>query len=141
MSTGRVWGDWIPVDVQGWQTLTHDWVEHNFPGTTTGLSALGLTEEGAEVAEVARDALDVLIGVGRVSRAVLKQSQGIRGTHADWQAEIQKEVADVFFKLCDLANHSGFGLQSAIRERWEVLRDRDFQADPVGHGLPKEAGL
>lgn len=65
------------------------------------LAALGLAEE-----------------VGEVCRAVLKQSQGVRGTHEHWQDEIKKELGDVVIKCADVARACGIDLSDAVWQRW-----------------------
>jgi len=72
---------------------------------------------------------------GEVCRAVLKQHQGIRGTAEEWQAEIEKELGDVFIKLCDVASRSGIDLFEAIDARWHDVSQRNWKRDPKGHGI------
>jgi NTP pyrophosphatase (non-canonical NTP hydrolase) len=81
-------------------------------------TALGLAEE-----------------TGEVCRAVLKHEQGIRGTSDEWEAEVAKELGDVFIKLCDVAGSFGLSLQRCIEERWNVVSQRNFTKDKVGHGI------
>jgi NTP pyrophosphatase (non-canonical NTP hydrolase) len=94
------------------------WTDHNFPGESLLSVTLGLAEE-----------------VGEVCRAVLKQHQGIRGTHEEWQEEIQKELGDVFIKLCHVATTAGIDFRGAITVRWADVRKRDWIADKTGHGI------
>ena len=99
-----------------------DWGTHNFGGVyecPVDVATLGLAEE-----------------TGEVCRAVLKQKQGIRGSHEAWQAEIAKELGDVFIKIVDVAWRAGLDPLACIEQRWASIRLRDFRADPVGHGLP-----
>jgi NTP pyrophosphatase (non-canonical NTP hydrolase) len=99
------------VDIQAW-------IRHNFPDSDGCERALGLGEE-----------------VGEVQRAVLKLEQGIRGTREEWLAEISKELGDVFVKLVDVSTHYGIDLMRAVEDRWAVVRERDWQADKIGHGI------
>jgi NTP pyrophosphatase (non-canonical NTP hydrolase) len=95
------------------------WQEVNFNDTTTAVSVyLGLVEE-----------------VGEIMRAVVKRSQGIRGTGDEWTAEIKKECADVFIKLCDVARYEDFDLMAVICTRWETIQKRDWKKDPKEHGI------
>lgn len=109
-------------DISTYQGVVNAWVEHNF-GHGNELAAVGgLAEE-----------------VGEVMRAAVKRSQGIRGTREGWDAELRKECADVFIKLCDVAGFYGFDLDQAIKDRWKVVGARDWKADPQGHGIGGEA--
>ena len=107
-------------DIGHWQRDVVVWAAHNFPHDTTELTVLGLVEEAGEVA-----------------RAVLKRRQNIRGTYPEWTDEIKKECADVFIKLCHVAGVEGFSLANAIVNRWAEVSQRDFIANPKGHGLPE----
>lgn len=105
-----------------YQAAVNAWVEHNFGRGNELATVGGLAEE-----------------VGEVMRAAVKRSQGIRGTREEWDAELRKECADVFIKLCDVAGFYGFALDEAIEDRWLVVRARDWKADPQGHGIGGEA--
>lgn len=100
------------------QAQVATWVSHNFPDADRTGVALGLCEEAGEVA-----------------RAVLKQAQGIRGTHEEWDAEIRKEIADVVIKACDVARACGFDLADAVAHRWADVSRRDWRRDAQGHGI------
>lgn len=76
--------------------------------------------------------------MGEAQRAVLKRYQEIRGTRDEWTTELHKELADVFIKLFEIAYREGVQLFDLFAKRWEEVRDRDFRANPTGHGLPKE---
>ena len=97
------------------------WADHNFPTETPETVVLGLAEE-----------------VGEMCRAALKRYQGIRGSRAEWDVEIRKESGDVFIKLVHVAHVHGFDLLSAIQSRWGDVSQRDWRANPIGHGLPDE---
>lgn len=98
------------------------WLEHNFgPDRDVHEQALVLAEE-----------------VGELCRALVKRSQGIRGTAADWTAEVRKEAADAVLALHAIAGTEGFDLYAAVAERWAVVSKRDFKADPIAHGIPTE---
>jgi NTP pyrophosphatase (non-canonical NTP hydrolase) len=109
------------VDVRALQDDVDAWVERNFGHDNELATVGGLVEE-----------------TGEVMRAVVKRSQGIRGTTEEWDAELRKEAADVFIKLCDVASFYGFDLANAINERWDVVKQRDWKADPTGHGIEGE---
>jgi NTP pyrophosphatase (non-canonical NTP hydrolase) len=96
-----------------------EWARHNFPNMERVLGVSAVAEEA-----------------GELLRAVRKQAQRIRGTRLQWDEEIMKEAGDVFIALCQAADTCEFDLDAAIRNRWAVVRQRDFVADPKGHGLP-----
>lgn len=83
----------------------------------------------------------VVVGLGEecgeVQRAVLKMHQGIRGTEQEWRAEVEKEMGDVFIKLCALAESLDMDLETAIGMRWAEIKQRNFTKDPQGHGIEK----
>jgi NTP pyrophosphatase (non-canonical NTP hydrolase) len=109
----------ITIDVA--QAIVKDWSYRNFGDETEctpEVAALGLIEE-----------------VGEVTRALVKRSQGIRGTHAEWTAELAKELADVLIKVLDVGSRLGINVEDAFHERWAVVGARDWRADPVGHGI------
>lgn len=108
------------MNISGYQDEVNTWVLHNFGRGTPMSAVVGLSEEA-----------------GELCRAILKQHQNIRGTRAEWQEEIRKELGDVFIKLCDVANEAGIDLEYAILERWQTIRQRDHRTDPLQHGLPR----
>jgi NTP pyrophosphatase (non-canonical NTP hydrolase) len=95
------------------------WAARNFPDDTRQTVVLGTAEE-----------------VGELCRAALKHYQQIRGTPEQWEAEVRKETADVFIKLCHVAEIWGFDLESVIDTRWTEIRQRDWTTDKTGHGMP-----
>jgi NTP pyrophosphatase (non-canonical NTP hydrolase) len=97
-----------------------EWAGRNFPTDTRETVVLGLAEE-----------------TGELCRAALKGYQGIRGTSEEWEKEAYKEIGDVFLKLAHVCCVWGFDLENVIRDRWNVIRQRDFVTDPIGHGLPE----
>jgi NTP pyrophosphatase (non-canonical NTP hydrolase) len=106
------------TDIRALQGEVNAWVEHNFGHDNELATVGGLAEE-----------------VGEVMRAAVKRSQGIRGTREEWDAELRKESADVFIKLCDVASFYGFDLADAVVERWTKVSARDWRANPQGHGI------
>jgi len=109
-------------DIYQLQDQVDEWARRNFPDDTRQTVVLGTAEE-----------------VGELCRAALKHYQGIRGTAEEWEAEVRKEAADVFIKLCHVAVLWGFDLGSVIDTRWSEIRQRNWVRDPVGHGLPDQA--
>lgn len=105
-------------DIRRIQNEVTAWVLHNFGNDNELATVGGLIEEA-----------------GEVMQAAVKRSQGIRGTREEWDAKLRKESADVFIKLCDVAQFNGFDLADAIAERWAVVKLRDWKANPQGHGI------
>jgi len=105
-------------NIATYQHVIATWVLHNFGNDNEFATVGGLVEE-----------------VGEVMRAAVKRSQGIRGTREEWDAELRKEAADVFIKLCDVAQFYKFDLASAIEDRWSEVSRRDWLANPQGHGI------
>lgn len=85
-----------------------------WPGLTTEIEVMALTEE-----------------VGEVARAALKRTQAIRGSDDDWTAELRREVGDVVLVLCNIADLEGFELADTVSERLAVVLGRDPNHDPV----------
>lgn len=109
-------------EIRDLQADVTEWVLRNFGNSNELATVGGLIEEA-----------------GEVMRAAVKRSQGIRGTRAEWDAALRKESADVFVKLCDVAQFYGFDLSDAIAERWAQVRQRDWKANPRGHGIGGDA--
>lgn len=109
------------MHISEFQEQVSAWADHNYGPRDIVKSTLGIAEE-----------------VGELCRAVLKRVQGVRGTHEEWSKEIEKELGDVFIKLCEIAGVEGLSLYSVAIERWQDIKQRDFVADPIGHGLPQD---
>lgn len=96
------------------------WVEHNFPDQPGWQPLMGLVEE-----------------VGELAHAHLKGEQGIReGFERD--AIFAKKidaVGDLFIYLMSYCNAEGIDLESAIEETWDLVKQRDWQANPET-GMP-----
>lgn len=101
------------------QTEINTWVQENF-GPIDSLTQI----------------TNVLEELGELSRALLKRRQGIRGTYAEWTAEVHKELADVFISLLALAEQERVSILELTLERWEKVRERDWKRDTLGHGMP-----
>jgi NTP pyrophosphatase (non-canonical NTP hydrolase) len=99
-------------DIDLLQRQIREWHDYNFPSDNLENSALGLSEE-----------------TGEVCRAVLKQGQNIRGTKDFWDAEIRKEIGDVFIKLVEVASKldsSPNSFATIILDRWEEIQQRNW---------------
>lgn len=97
----------------------HAWTQANFPTQTAEQAGLALAEEA-----------------GELCRAILKRAQGIRGTSGEWEAEVAKEIGDVFMALQWIANRFNLDLDEVVLDRWKTIKKRDWLADPIGHGIP-----
>lgn len=97
------------------------WARHNFPGTDRVLA-------------LSAPATACYFRL----QAVRKQKQMIRGSFEEWDEEIRKEIGDILITLFMSADHIGSDLLSIFRDRWQDVRRRDFQGNPIGHGLPEE---
>jgi len=97
------------------------WLRYNFPNEDRVTSTLGLAEEA-----------------GEVCRAVLKQAQQLRGTHAEWDEEIKKELADVYVKIEQIADMCNWDLHELVLDRWNELKNRDWVKNSQGHGIPRD---
>ena len=110
------------MSMQQLQQDISEWHDRNFGPWPDWMAALVVSEEA-----------------GEVSRAVLKRKTGHRGTYEEWTAELRKEIGDVIIGLAYLASIEGFDLEQAIQDRWAVIQQRDWNSDPIGHGMPEEA--
>lgn len=96
------------------QVLAYEWSLNQWPDEDVLSDALGIAEEA-----------------GEVCRAVLKRRHGTRGSHADWTAQLRTEAADVALVLLVLAAREGFDLRDAIEDRYEQIKDRSVNHDPI----------
>lgn len=103
------------------QSDVTDWQRANFNQLGVAWTTLGLVEE-----------------VGELARALLKREEGIRGSYDEWSEEVRKELGDIFIKLLDVAQTLDYDLPTVAMLRWMVVRERNFRANPIGHGLPQE---
>ena len=87
------------------------------------------------------DSFTASVGIGEeageVLRAVLKRKQMIRGTYEEWTAELRKELADVLIKVIEVAALEDMNIEVLLQERWDEIRQRDFKANALGHGIEK----
>lgn len=110
------------LDIDHFQEVVGEWCQRNF-GHQSDLVLYGGTGEEA----------------GELLRGAVKREQGIRGTRAEWDAEIQKEMGDVAIKLASIAAQEGWNLATIIARRWADVSQRVWSGeDKTGHGLPKE---
>ena len=101
------------------QQETREWRMRNFPieHRSAAMQVLGVCEE-----------------TGELSHAVLKDIQGIRGTHADHVEEARDAMGDIIIYLCGVADAMGVELAECVESAWNEVRQRDWVAY-------KEAGV
>jgi NTP pyrophosphatase (non-canonical NTP hydrolase) len=99
------------------QTEQRAWVNHNFPGREWMQPFMGVVEE-----------------VGELSHALLKQLQGIRGTHDRHEANAMDAVGDIIVYLADLCSARGWDMQDIIETVWDSVKKRDWQKDKINGG-------
>ena len=73
------------------------------------------------------DAVLVAVGVD-YCRALLKRTEGHRGSPAEWTANLRFEVAQTVGVLLNIAHHEGFDLADALEEVIDGLRARPTPA-------------
>ena len=89
------------------------WSEHNFGSHPAWQPLLGIAEE-----------------CGELCHAVLKQTQGIRGTSAEHTEAMKDACADIMIYLCDFASCKGIDLQSTLNKVWSEVSKRDWKKFP-----------
>lgn len=78
--------------------------------------------------------LGVVEEVGELSHALLKQWQGIRGTHDEHEVAAQDAVGDIVVFLAALCSARGWDLEAIVEETWTRVKRRDWKADSAqGH--------
>jgi NTP pyrophosphatase (non-canonical NTP hydrolase) len=105
-------------ELDEFQSEVGEWVSRCFPSEDPLERALVLCEEAGEVA-----------------RAALKRHQDIRGTRAEWTAELLKELGDVLICVAATAYVEGVPLSEIVAKRWAEISVRDYAADPQQHGV------
>jgi NTP pyrophosphatase (non-canonical NTP hydrolase) len=74
--------------------------------------------------------------MGELAHAVLKQSQGIRGTREDHDADMRDAIGDIVIYLAGLCSAKGWDLDKIVETTaYEVMR-RDWVTDPL-RGAPE----
>lgn len=111
------------------QTEITDWLRANFPNNSDTATYVGTLEELLEAGS-------------RLARVITKTAQGARGFHdADYaHQELKKECADVFVKLCDIAQYNGFSLEEAICQRWDEVQKRSRTSAENNDDLTRRIG-
>lgn len=93
------------------QAAMKSWLEYNFPGTTSFEQFSGVVEE-----------------VGELAHAMLKMSQGIRGTKEELEEKERDAIGDVAIYLINYCNTRGYDFEKILHTTWEkVVEKRDWQ--------------
>ena len=102
-------------DIRTIQFESADWRRKNFPEEhrTAALQVLGVCEEAGELAH-----------------AVLKMTQGIRGTEAEHRADAADALGDIFIYMCGVADELNIDLEAEIKETWQRVAMRDWTTNP-----------
>lgn len=71
-----------------------------------------------------------LLGVGEecgeLMHNLLKQEQGIRGSHDDLEVKAMDSVADIIIYLADLCTARGWDMQAILESTWNEVKQRDW---------------
>lgn len=87
------------------------WLEYNFPGTTSFEQFAGIVEE-----------------VGELAHALLKMSQGIRGSKDELEDKERDAIGDIAIYLMNYCNTRGFDFEKILYTVWEeMVSQRDWR--------------
>lgn len=101
------------------------WIKHNFPDRTTNSCFKGVTEE---IGELTVALCQMVPALGRLAHSLLKQEQGIRGTHSEHEKEAKDAVGDITVFLSDLCESKGWDYQTIIEEVWGQVKQRNWKS-------------
>lgn len=65
----------------------------------------------------------------KLSHALLKQKQNIRGTAEEHEAAAKDAVGDIVVFLAELCNARGWDLELIASETWSQVRRRDWRKE------------
>jgi NTP pyrophosphatase (non-canonical NTP hydrolase) len=99
-------------DIRRLQAEQSEWAQRNFKNRDPIHPVLGVVEE-----------------VGELAHALLKQAQGIRGTHSEHTVAAQDAVGDIVIFLCDVCTQRGWDLASIVAMTWDRVKQRDWTKD------------
>lgn len=109
------------------------WSNHNFPGSTRVQKALGVAEELGELAEAF---IGLTASAGRLSHAVLKTDQGIRGfdDRDTARAAVADAAADIVIFLMQVCTCFRIDLVTLVEAEAERVMRRDWKTHPDNGG-------
>lgn len=97
------------MDLDKVQNEVWTWKCINFPQSSAVEQFLGVVEE-----------------VGEASHAILKKSQGIRGSEEKHQEDLRDAIGDIMIYLLNFCSANGWSLSQVIEETWDVVKRRDW---------------
>lgn len=72
--------------------------------------------------------------MGEMAHAILKMSEGIRGSTAVHEAKMKDAIGDIIVFLLDFCGRNGLDAQNILHVVWERVKRRDFNADKMYGG-------
>jgi NTP pyrophosphatase (non-canonical NTP hydrolase) len=75
--------------------------------------------------------MGVVEEVGELSHAMLKQSQGIRGSYELHESEMEDAVGDILIYLTGFCSAKGWDMAEILETTAENILARDWIRDPV----------
>lgn len=96
-------------DLDKLQTEIWTWKCINFPSSSAEEQFLGVVEE-----------------VGEAAHAILKKSQGIRGSEDKHQEDLRDAIGDIMIFLLNFCSAQGWDLSDILVETWGTVRGRDW---------------
>lgn len=127
------------------QQKLHRWEVRNFGNSPYVNHALGVSEETGELAEAVlhhlatfqslqRSLLNIGAGAGKLSHAVLKHAQRIRGMgdEALLREKAGDAIADITIFAMNLCSNLGLDYETLVRETARDVMKRDWRKNPSG---------
>ncbi len=124
-------------ELSRFQRELRPWVERNFGSIGARRwwhPMLGVVEEVGELIDAGLAMLRTSSAVGRLAHALLKQDQGIRGTHEEHEAAARDAVGDIIVYLADLCSTRGWDLAEIMTTVWGRVSKRDWKANAQNGG-------
>jgi NTP pyrophosphatase (non-canonical NTP hydrolase) len=102
------------MDFNELQKTLHEWRQYNFPDTyTLWHQFMGVTEE-----------------LGEMAHAILKQSQGIRGSYEEHEEDLRDAVGDLTIYLMGLCSVKGWSFEEVVMKTADTVLRRDWVENP-----------
>lgn len=95
------------------QVQVHQWANENGLDEDFVWKYVGVTEE-----------------LGELGRSLLKDKQGIRGTHDEWEDKGQDAVGDILVYLMDFCSKKEWKISDCLERAWGEASQRDWIAFP-----------
>lgn len=105
------------MDLNKFQNDLNNWLNYNFPNTTSDQQIKGVMEE-----------------LGELCHADLKCQQGIRGYDSEKEeAELKDAVGDIIIYLTNYCNKKNINLKECIVNAYSEIAKRDWINNPDGN--------